>query len=267
MNLVFSGFSANFICRTLRGGTAACALLLVAGCATTESGGNASPSKIRAVIEPSLMAAAATSEAKFDYEAAANSYTSLLQRRPDDADLAVRLARVLRYGGKIDNAIGVLTPLSGGERPPVPVLIELGKAHLAADHLNLAQRYLNQARSIAPENWEVLSALGVSLDYQGKYADAQAAYLEALSLSPNNPTILNNLSLSQAQSGDLAGAIDTQRKTVDQPQATAQMRQNLALLLAMNGQVDEAERYARMDLPREVLRENQAYFRSLNKNR
>jgi Flp pilus assembly protein TadD len=145
-----------------------------------------------------------------------------------------------------------------------PLLIELGKAYLAADQDNLALPTLLEAKGQAPNDWEILSTLGVAYDYQGNYADAREAYAQALIASPSNPTVLNNLALSQASTGDLDGAIATLQQAIDQPAASAQTRQNLALLMALKGDPDSAERLARKDLPPDVADNNSAYFRMIS---
>lgn len=235
---------------------------MLCGCTATTGSVSGNDSKLQSIVEPSLLAAAAAAESRYDYEAAAASYRTLLQRHPDDSAMALRLAQALRYSGKADQAIALLTPLAEKRAEPA-VLIELGKAHLSADHLDLALRYLVQARTLAPDDWEVHSATGVAYDYQGKLDEAETAYREALRLSPDNPTVLNNLGLSQAQSGNLAAAVETLRQAAKQPHAPAQVRQNLALVLALSGDAEGAERLARMDLPPDMLRGNISYYRSL----
>jgi Flp pilus assembly protein TadD len=144
------------------------------------------------------------------------------------------------------------------------LLTELGKAYLAGDRLGLAVRTLSEAAALSPNDWQVLSALGVTEDYQGHYAQAQAAYAKALAVSPDNPVILNNLGLSQAQSGQLAQARATLERAADQPKANSQVRQNLALIRALSGDMSGAERLNRQDLPPDAVRANGAFYRSFN---
>ncbi len=262
MESVLQQPSFVFTWPNLRGVVAGAGLVILCGCTATTGEVSGQDGKLQSIIEPSLLAAAAAAESRYDYETAANSYRSLLQRHPDDGAMTLRLAQALRYSGKADQAIALLTPLAA-ERPEPAALIQLGKAHLAADHLDLALRYLDQARELAPGDWEAHSAIGVAYDYQGKFDKAEAAYREALRLSPDNPTVLNNLGLSQAQAGNLAAAVETLRKAANQPQSPAQIRQNLALVLALSGDAEGAERFARMDLPPAILRDNVAYYRSL----
>ena len=53
-------------------------------------------------------------------------------------------------------------------------------------------------------------------------------------------------------------------QAIDQPAANAQTRQNLALLLALKGDPNSAERLARKDLPPELADSNTAYYRMIS---
>jgi len=138
-----------------------------------------------------------------------------------------------------------------------------GKSLAVIRGKSLLKRVWEKAIQAAPESWEAHSTLGVVHDYQGRHADALKAYEAALKVSPNNPAVLNNLALSLAVSGDLSAAIATLEKANDQPKASPQVRQNLALLLAIKGDAAAAERFARKDLPPEVVRNNLRFFRAL----
>lgn len=245
--------------------TASTAILLTAGllgCAG--DAGTASP-KLNAadVIDPSLRAGATAAEAAYDYPAAADKYRLLLSRNPEDRQIALKLARMLRYAGAPQEAIDFASAYLAERGPTAAMLAELGKAQLAADRLALAARSLAEAAELAPENWSIHSALGVVHDYQSDYDRAREAYGTALRLSPNNPAILNNLGLSRAQAGDIEGALSHLQVAAEQPSATAQVRQNLALVLAIKGDLPAAERLARADLPDDAVRNNMTFFRSL----
>lgn len=239
-------------------------LLLVAVGACAGGGGDKAGLPATAdAVDASSRAAALSAETGGDYQTAAVSWQALLERHPDDAEIALHLARSLRYSAQIQPATDLLNRLMEKKGRSAPLLTELGKCYLAGDRLGLAARTLSEAAAMAPNDWQVLSALGVAQDYQGQFADAQASYAKALTLSPDNPVILNNLGLSQAQSGQLALARATLEKAADQPKANAQVRQNLALIRAMTGDVSGAERLNRQDLSPDAVRANGAYYRSL----
>jgi Flp pilus assembly protein TadD len=234
--------------------------LLLAGC----TAGPVETKPDTAALQDAQLRAAKQAEASYNYTDAVSIYQGLLATNPDDSGLALDLARNLRFAGQAQGAIAMVSRVIAKNGRTPPLLIELGKAYLAADQDNLALPTLLEAKEQAPNDWEILSTLGVAYDYQGNYADAREAYAQALIASPSNPTVLNNLALSQASTGDLDGAIATLEQAIDQPTASAQARQNLALLLALKGDPDAAERLARKDLPPEVADNNNAYFRMIS---
>ncbi|GAB2174508.1 tetratricopeptide repeat protein [Dongia sp. agr-C8] len=215
-------------------------------------------------LQGAQLRAAQQAEANYNYSEAVGIYQGLLAQNPDDHELALNLARNMRFAGQAQGSIAVISRLIAKQGRTPPLLTELGKAYLAADQDNLALPTLLEAKEQAPNDWEILSTLGVAYDYQGNYADARDVYAQALIASPSNPTVLNNLALSQASSGDLDGAVATLEQAVDQPTASAQTRQNLALLMALKGDPDAAERLARKDLPPDVADNNNAYFRMIS---
>lgn len=240
---------------------APCVALLLAACA---EGPDAQETLLpKDLLTASLTSAAANAEASGDFRSAAAHYRTLLDRSPQDRRIALRFARALRLAGEPRQAASFLEQLSRGEKPGADLLVELAKAYLSSDQLPVALRYLNQAKPLAPGNWEILSLLGVIYDYQGANAEARGYYNAALALSPDNSTILNNLGLSLAMAGDLDGAIASLEKAKDQPGASHHIRQNLALLLAMKGDAAGAERFARKDQSPEMVRANLRYFRAL----
>lgn len=214
-------------------------------------------------LDPQILEAARRAEAQYNYIEAAQHYQSLLARDGGNLDLAMGLVRNLRYGGNGQQAIEVINNLITREGRTVPLLTELGKAYISVDQMNLAIPILEEARGIDSNLWDIHAALGVAYDYEGRFDEARQSYAAAMLLSPRNPDILNNLALSQAQSGDLDGAIATMNQAADQPSASSQVRQNLALLLALKGDPEAADRWARKDLPREVAEENAKYYRYL----
>jgi Flp pilus assembly protein TadD len=235
--------------------------VLLAGCLTPAE---KKPGAENASLQAAQLQAAQQAEASYNYNDAVGIYQGLYVQNPNDMNLGLNLARNLRFSGRAQNAIVVLGQLVAKQGRTPPLLIELGKAYLAADQDNLALPTLLEAKEKAPNDWEILSTLEVAYDYQGNYADARLAYAEALIASPSNPNVLNNLALSQASSGDLDGAIATLEQAIDQPAATAQTRQNLALLMALKGDPDAAERLARKDLPPDVADNNNVYFRMIS---
>ncbi|CAA7613150.1 Flp pilus assembly protein TadD [Candidatus Terasakiella magnetica] len=236
------------------------AVITLAGCAEVPGGAERNTAS---VVDPSLRAAAAAAEANRDYKGAVQHFGTLYQRRGDDREIGVALARNLRYGGQPQAGADIMQAQLSRFPHDADLLIELGKDYLAADRMSLAQKALEEGRTLAPDRWDGHAALGVVLDTQGRGAEAEAAYLRALELSPDNPVVLNNLGLSQALAGKLDLALATLTRAADLPAANAQIRQNMALLLALKGDAAQAEKLARRDLTAEQAKGNVEILKAL----
>jgi Flp pilus assembly protein TadD len=233
------------------------AFLLLAACQTTGEEASMSSSQVGSTLNEAVSEA----EQANDWPAAAEYYRSLFERSPNDEKIALRYARALRYSGFGIEAALLLEPFATKLPENAAVKVELGKDLVAAAQPAKAVEFLKQAEKLAPRNWEIQSALGIAHDYQDQNAEAQECYLKALELSPENPVVLNNLALSQAKSGALPIAIATLERAAKQPRARAQVRQNLAVLLAFKGDSQSAERLARQDLPPDMAGRNASLFR------
>ena len=153
---------------------------------------------------------------------------------------------------------------AAGKFPSNPdVNLEYGKTLVENERAFEAVRPLEAAVKANNQDWASYSAYGVALDQIGEHDLARQQYTNALSLSPNNRQVLNNMGLSYALDGKLTDARYTLRQAIGQSGGDARMRQNLALVLAIGGELNEAERLARSDLPPQTASKNIAFFRSL----
>ncbi len=218
-------------------------------------------------LKASLYDAAGAAERVGNYASAVTFYNSLHTRKPEDVRATIGLARNLRYIGAADSAVEILNKALE-ESPDDPVLVaEMGKAQLAAGLPEEALATLLRARELVPTNWRVHSALGIAYDRLGRYDAARLSYAGALDLSPNNVIVLNNLALSHVQTEELDRGIELLKRAAARPKATVQVRQNLALLYALKGNIEEAEKLARQDLPEKIVRTNVEYYRRLGESR
>ena len=74
---------------------------------------------------------------------------------------------------------------------------------------------------------------------------------------------MSNLALSYAFDGDAAQAERLLREAMARPTAAATVRQNLALVIALQGRFDEAEAMARVDVSPQTAEANMAYVRAM----
>jgi Flp pilus assembly protein TadD len=101
------------------------------------------------------------------------------------------------------------------------------------------------------------------LDQMGRHEEAQRYYATALRIVPDEPTVLSNLGLSYALSKDLVRAEATLRRASAQPRVDPRVRQNLALVIGLQGRFAEAENIAQTDLPSDEAAANVAYLRQM----
>ena len=100
---------------------------------------------------------------------------------------------------------------------------------------------LGRAHSPDQPDWHILSAQGAVLDQMGRHAEAQRYYRTALKIVPDEPSVLSNLGLSYALSKDLPDAETTLRRAAAQNPVDPRVRQNLALVVGLQGRFAEAE--------------------------
>ncbi len=109
----------------------------------------------------------------------------------------------------------------------------------------------------------MLSVQGAVLDQMGRHEEAQRYYASALKIIPDEPSVLSNLGLSYALSKDLKRAETTLRRAAETGRGDKRVRQNLALVVGLQGRFQEAETIARADLPPDEAAANASYLRQM----
>jgi len=180
-----------------------------------------------------------------------------------DVEAAVRYAAALRGIGQRSQAVAVLEQASMTNPRDRMVLGAYGRALADTGDYARALDVLERAHSPDQPDWRVLSVQGAVLDQLGRSQEARQHYESALRIVPDEPSVLSNLGLSYALSKDLAKAEETLRRAAERPGADLRVRQNLALVLGLQGRFDEAQQIARADLPPEEATANVAYLRQM----
>jgi Flp pilus assembly protein TadD len=181
---------------------------------------------------------------------------------PTDNDARLKLAKALRALGKYDEAAAAADQLLVIQPNNLEALLESARARVAANQGFYAIDDAERAEAMAPRDWRPVALLAIALEQSDRDADALAAHQKALSLAPDNPATLTNLGMYYATHGDPGSAEPLLRRAAAAPGATAQERQNLALVLGLEGKLDEALLLERRDLPPDVVRSNLAYLRA-----
>ncbi|MDQ7018508.1 MAG: tetratricopeptide repeat protein [Robiginitomaculum sp.] len=177
-------------------------------------------------------------------------------KNPADKEAALALARIVRTLGNPERAAEVASQALTLYPKDPDLLLVAGQAFVENAQAANALDFLRSAILIEPANWHAHLAMGVAYDQLSKPVQARAAFNRALALQPNNPGILSNLGLNYASDGDLTMAERYLRQAIAQPNAPVQARQNLALVLALQGRFEAANAMASEDLPMEQASKN-----------
>jgi Flp pilus assembly protein TadD len=138
-----------------------------------------------------------------------------------------------------------------------------GRALADTGAFSQALEVFSRAHTPDQPDWRILSAQGAVLDQMGRHDEARRYYTTALKIVPDESSVLSNLGLSYALSKDLTKAEETLRRASAQKGAEQRVRQNLALVVGLQGRYAEAETIARGDLSPEEASANVAYLRQM----
>ena len=182
---------------------------------------------------------------------------------PRDKGLAIHYAAALRAVGQSQQAVSVLE-ISLGQNPRDPdIAVAYAKALTADGRFDQALQVLdNVIRPEAPD-WNALLVKGAALDQLGRNGEARALYTQALVLAPGEASIEANMGLSYAMTNELTQAEQHLRRAVQMRGATSRIRQNLALIVGLQGRFTEARALYGAELPPEQVESNMAYIRAL----
>jgi Flp pilus assembly protein TadD len=185
------------------------------------------------------------------------------EANPDDKTSAIAYARGLRALTEYAQAVAVLQQAAIKHLTDLEILGAYGKALADDDRLVEAADVLSRAHTPEHPNWSILSAQGVVADKMGDHAAAQGYYQAALKIVPGEPSVLSNLGLSYALDKQLDLAERTMRQAAASPRADPRVRQNLALVLALEGKFADAETLEKHDLSPADAAANVAQIRKM----
>ena len=194
---------------------------------------------------------------------AADTMGASYERNPKDRNTGLAYANILMMTGRNTQALAVMQQVAIAHPADRDVLAAFGKAQAAAGQLEQALGTIGRAQTPDRPDWRLYSADGAVLDQLGRSNEARGRYRMALDLKPNDPTILSNLGMSYVLGGDLRTAETYLKSASQQPGADSRVRQNLALVVGLQGRFAEAEQIARQELDPQQADANVAYLRSM----
>lgn len=216
-----------------------------------------------AAVQPLPQPADAATRAAYDRADALSRsifWTNENNINPMDEVAGVKLSQALREMGQYDQAATTAEGVVTIQPNNIEAMLEVGRAHIARGQAFYGISALEKARDANRRDWRALSLLGVAYQQVRRYEDAQAAWQQALAISPENPDILTNSAIAYMGSGDLPQAESLLRRAAAQPNASLKVHQNLALVLGLQGNMVGAEAILRRQLPPEQADENLAWL-------
>jgi Flp pilus assembly protein TadD len=231
---------------------AAVLALSVGGCTTT--GSSDTTGSISSASAPVTDA---------DWRRAAAYWGERYRANTKDPEAAIRYAQALRATEQRVQAVAVLEQSSMENPHNKQVLGAYGRALADVGRYAQALDVLDRAHTPDQPDWHILNVQGAVLDQLGRHDEARRHYASALKIKPNDPSVLSNLGLSYVLTNDLKRAEATLREAAAQPGAAPKVRQNLALVVGLQGRFDEAEKIVRADLPPAEAEANVAYLRDM----
>lgn len=221
------------------------AILSSAACATTaaEPDLTSEEQTYKAAIEAALVPATPEQIAqaeRSDPITRANFWSNEYQKDPANLDITVSFLRALRSINSHDRLAEIASTAIAIHPTGYELFLELGRSFMAQERFNDAAQAFARSADFSPATDAApLAALGLAFDRMEDHRQAQQAYELALEREPNRVSTLSNYGLSLALTGQIQAAETALRRAVEAPGADGRVRQNLALILGLQGRFDD----------------------------
>ena len=255
---------------TLLGSTAAigrtlalAAALAIVGCAKSGPGAGGAASPATTATLGRTLGKPVAEMTQGEINASVQRYTAAYERNREDKATGMQFAELLAAAGRSDQALAVMQQMAIKHSEDRDVLAAYGKAQAGAGDMQGALRSIRNAQRPDAPDWKLMSAEGAIHDQLGNAAQARALYRRALDLAPNEASILSNLGMSYVLEGDLKMAESYLATAAGAKGADSRIRQNLALVVGLQGRFGEAEQIAARELSPAQAEANLKYLRSM----
>jgi Flp pilus assembly protein TadD len=196
-------------------------------------------------------------------QASLGELTERYRRNPADRTTVIHYAAALRAAGQPQQATAALEQAMSHHPGDVAISVEYAKALTASGRFDQSLQVLqNVIRPDAPD-WNALLVMGATLDQMGRHDQARKIYVQAGVIAPGEASIETNLGLSYAMTNELPAAETHLRRAVQMRGATTKTRQNLALVIGLQGRFQEARALYAAELPPEQVEANMAYVSAM----
>ena len=213
-------------------------LLFALTACTTDVGIEESRQQQRVADNPAaMMRIAGAAEKAGDPASAAVFYQRAADLRPQDAQVAMDLARSLAEQNRNDEAAAVLRTAHATLPGNLLIAATLGRLLVALGQPAQALVTFEDGLRVDPRSVSLLIGRGVALDELGQHLPAQQCYQAALAIAPHNVAAQNDLALSLVLSGHADQAVGLLRplRQASDPADAATVSGTLALAAGSQG--------------------------------
>lgn len=218
-------------------------------------------------IDTAMIDSAEQAEKSRNYANAAQFYGQLAEKNPDKAVYTFKLADNLRKAGSYDEAIAEYKKLLEKEEFKLDAMEGIGLSRMAQGEFEEAGDMLADVMEKDGTRWRTINAIGILFTVKQMYPEARQYFAEAVAQSARNASVHNNMGLMEALDKQYDDAIrllnEASRYTGKDEPMQKQVELNLALVYAIKGDLDMAEKTARPHLSETQLLNNMGYYAHL----
>lgn len=207
----------------------------------------------------------ATAAPQNELEQATEYWRKEYTKAPHKVENAIAYAKNLRAMGRRQEAYGVLQSAAQIHNTNRELAAEYGRLALELDQTTLAAQLLEYADDPSRPDWRIISARGAALAKLSRYKEAVAQLERAQMLAPDQPAVKNNLALAYAMSGEAPRGEQLLREAIAADPSNTKARQNLAIVLGLQGKYDEATQVGATALSADDARQNTQILRQIVK--
>ncbi len=221
-------------------------------------------------VEATLLDSAHQAENRRQYNRALQFYQQLLDKDKQNKTYLLGLADNLRRMGQLDEAAHYYNQILKLEPENLDALEGKGLCLLNRGEVEGASDIFQKVMAKDGKRWRTLNAVGIMFVMKGMPKEAEAYYIEAAKLKPDEPAILNNYGLTLALSQKYDQAVTVLKQASDSLDRNDPEKKradlNLALVYGLAGDMDRAEEVAGRHLKEAALNNNLGFYAYLADN-
>lgn len=218
-------------------------------------------------VDAALLESAKGAEDAQNYGTAAQYYKQLVDNKPENDLFRQHYADNLRRSGKYDEAIIEYRKIENKEEFSLDAKEGIGLSQMAQGEFDSAGDTLADVMDKDTTRWRTINAIGILFTVKEMYPEARQYFAEALVQSPKNVSVSNNWGLMEAFDKNYGESIRLLEEAHNFARSNEQLRKqiglNMALVYAIKGDLEMAEKTASPHLTDMQLLNNMGYYAHL----